>query len=106
MFKLEEPAKTWEKAYRLTSRVLLESGIAAPIHPGIASQLPMSSEDSRELRRIDVDIAGTVTILELDENKLKSYQGHVIVAAVLAMVCGEHRKTILQRARLSLLYCN
>lgn len=82
--------------------MLLESGIAAPTHPGIATHLDLTSEDDRKLRRVHVDIGGTVTKLELDEPKLKRQHGHILVAAVLAMVCGEKRKTNLQRVYLAL----
>jgi hypothetical protein len=96
LLELAEPAATWEKAYRLTCRVLLESGLACPIHPGIATQMARPSA-SRKVQRLRVSIGGSVTTLELDQVKLKRQHAHTIVAAVLVMVSGENSKTLLQR---------
>ena len=102
--RLEEAAASWEAAYRLASRVLLESGIAAPIHPGIATEVPLTEWNERVVRHIHVAIGDSaVTRLEINtEGRLKRHHPHVIVGAVLAMVAGDNRRTVLQRALFAL----
>lgn len=93
--QLDQFAQSWEEAYRLTARVLLESHVVVPMEHGISSQFDYSK--TRRLRQIIVRAGDTQYTLELGDGKLRRNQSANFVVAILAMVAGDKRNTLLQR---------